>query len=289
MIESPRIIINADDFGLSSPVNDAVLDACERGILTSATIMANMPGFDEAVRGAKSLPKLGVGVHLNILRGSPLTDPARVPALVDRKGRFLDSPSGLWMLNIAGYLDIEQVELELAAQVSRAIDAGLNITHLDSEKHMHVMLPEVGAAACRVAARFGIRAIRVIRESTRQLPGVQRPPIAQLMKLRILNRQAEKLSAFASESGLKIADRFYGVAQTGGMIPDLYAKLFGELAPGSMEIMCHPAISDNASAGVRAPSWLDPLRVGEYRALLDPAVREALVASGAELINYGEL
>ena len=85
-----KIIINADDFGLNSAVNEAVLASAESGILSSATVMANMPGFFEATRGALSYPRLGVGVHLNLI-GPVLNSQAHGPAGLRRRPGPLSS------------------------------------------------------------------------------------------------------------------------------------------------------------------------------------------------------
>lgn len=283
-----RCIVNADDFGLSAAVNEAVLEACERGILTSATIMANMPGFAEAVRGAKTVPKLGIGVHLNFLRGRPLSDPARIPTLVGRDGRFLDG-AVFWRRSLFRRVDEGEAEEECVAQIRRVIDAGILPTHVDSEKHLHVLVPDIGAAVCRAAARFGIRAVRMIREPLRPLPRAPWPGVAGILKTAILNGRATRLVRMSQASGLRFADRFFGAALAGRMSAEVYRALFRRLPPGSVEIMCHPARSEDASAGVRSPSWLDRHRPGEYRALVDPSVVEAAASNDIELVTYGAL
>ena len=284
-----RIIINADDFGQSTAVNDAVLEACERGILTSATIMANMPAFEEAARSASSMRRLGVGVHLNILRGVPLSEPGRVSSLVDRRGRFLDSAGAFLARALVGRIDYDEVEAEFEAQVSRAVDFGISPTHIDSEKHLHVVFHRIGEAACRVAKRFGIKALRVVREPMSLLRVMPRASLSQTLKLMILNRQGSQLARVASREGLVFPDRSFGVALAGRMTAEVYSRLFRVVTPGTIEVMCHPAVSENASGGARSPGWLDRMRVEEYRALLDPAVKGAADSCGATLINYGDL
>ncbi|HPQ81384.1 MAG TPA: ChbG/HpnK family deacetylase [bacterium] len=284
-----RIIVNADDFGQSSAVNEAVMAACENGVLTSATIMANMPGFEEAARGAASMQKLGVGVHLNILRGVPLSEPSRIRSLVCRRGCFLDSAGAFLARALSGRIDYDDVEAEFAAQIGRVIDFGITPTHLDSEKHLHIAFPRIGRIACALAKRFGIGAVRIVREPVSLLRGMPKASLSQTFKLMILNRQGSALTRVASGLGLAFADRSFGVALAGRMDADIYRRLFRAVSEGSMEIMCHPATSGNASAGARSVGWLDRFRAEEYRALVDPAVKEALAASGSVLINYGDL
>jgi predicted glycoside hydrolase/deacetylase ChbG (UPF0249 family) len=288
MTGASRLIVNADDFGLSSPINEAVLEAAERGILTSATIMANMPAFDEAVRGAKDHPRLGVGVHLNLLRGWPLSPPSEIRSLLGRDGKLLGSASAfawrLWLRKI----DPAHLERECLAQVERVKAAGLRPTHLDSEKHLHLAFPLLGEIACRVANRTGVRCIRVARESHAFRVRVRTPKV-QAAKALFLTRQSFRFAAVARSYSLRFADHFFGIALTGRMIVDVYRTLFQSLPAGSIEIMTHPAAGEGAAAAAGEHSWLDRQRVAEYRALLDPATKEALAASGAQLITYGQL
>lgn len=289
MTQGRRIIINADDFGLAAVVNEAVAEAHERGVLSSATIMANMPGFEEAARIAKGHPRLGVGVHLNLLRGAPLSDPTGIRTLVDRRGRFPGSAAEVWKRFALRRIDPDELDRELSAQIRRAIDAGILPTHVDSEKHVHALIPALFKRICDVALRFGIRRIRVIREPFEFLRGMPRPGLAQAAKLLLLNRHGFWCARVAMRRGMRAADAFFGVAMTGRMTSEVYRTLFPALPEGTTEAMCHPAASEGAFASIGERSWLDRLGRAEYRALVDPAVREALEESGVSLATYGEL
>lgn len=289
MNKTVRAIVNADDFGMSASVNEAVQEACEYGVLTSATIMANMPGFDEAVRISLKTPQLGVGVHLNLLRGAPIIEPRFILGLVGNDGKFLENAGKLWYRFALDQVNEKVVDLELSAQIARVKDAGIEPTHVDSEKHLHILIPELGRIICRVAKRHGIECIRIIREPMWMLEGVRRPPIVQFAKLAFINRNSKKLSQMATACGLHFVDHFYGFSMSGMMEPQVYCALLRRALPGVMEIMCHPAVSPMASSGVRTPSWLDRYRRREYRALLDPATREAFTLENVELIHYGKL
>jgi hopanoid biosynthesis associated protein HpnK len=284
-----RVIINADDFGLSSAVNEAVFAAAESGALSSATIMANMPGFDEAVRGSRGNPRLGIGVHLNILRGRPVCDTSRVPSLTGRDGRFLESALSLAWRAFSGRLDAGEMEEEFAAQIERVIRCGISPTHVDSEKHTHLAFPTIGRAACRAAKRFGIKSIRVAREPAGLIEASQSPSLSQRLKAAFISRQSRKFARTASLQGLRFTDAFFGIALTGRMNADVMCSLFRALPSGTTEVMTHPAANADATGAAGQRSWLDRQRVAEYRALLDPAVRDALHESGASLITYREI
>ena len=154
-----RMIINADDFGLCEGVNKAVFEAHTRGVLTSATIMANMPAVDEAIAIAKKTPSLGVGVHLNATEGSPISAGREVRAIVGEDGKFKYSAYTLAMGSLVNKGVLEALEIELAAQIKSIIDKGIKPTHLDSHKHFHCFGP-IYRIVCSLAERFDIRAIR---------------------------------------------------------------------------------------------------------------------------------
>lgn len=284
-----KIIINADDFGLSSAVNEAVLEAARDGVLTSATIMANMPAFDEAVAGAKGIERLGVGVHLNILRGKPLYNPTLIPSLVDDEGKLIGSVPKLWMGFVLGTIKSGDIERELSAQIERVIEAGITPTHFDSEKHLHHLFPRFGLIACRLAKKYGVGRIRVVREPLFPLSQPMRAAPSQFMKAAIINQHGMWLARTARKHGLASVDRFYGLALTGRVTACAYRWVTENIKEGSVEIMCHPATQAGASTDAGEQSWLDHQRVNEYRALLDPDTIEAVENSGAELINYGQL
>src|SRR5437868_6370726 len=133
------LIVNADDFGLTSGVNRAVVEAHTRGILTSTTLMANMLAFDDAMRLAKANPGLGVGLHFNITQGKPVADASRVRGLLDEGGEFLGTSTALLRRALAGKLHVQEVEIELRAQIEKVLGAGLSLTHVDSHKHAHAL------------------------------------------------------------------------------------------------------------------------------------------------------
>jgi len=282
-----RIIINADDFGWSSAVNEAVLDAAENGVLSSATVMANMPGFEEAVREAKFLPKLGVGVHLNLLRGAPVRDPKTIKSLVGKDGRFLQDNSKLLLRFVMKQIYLEEVEEELSAQVKRVIDAGLKPTHIDSEKHMHILFPQLWHVVCKIALRFDVRRIRIAREFF--IAGLSLKSPKQLAKALVVKYRCKGLAKVAFKHGLHSTDNFFGIALAGNMTTSVYKKLFGRLPKGTTEIMCHPGAKETTPGEIACSGWLDRGRVKEYLALVDPKTKEALMKSGAELINFGDI
>ncbi len=141
-----KLIINADDFGYSRGVNYAIVDSHCAGILTSTTIMANMPGFDHAVELAHQTPTLGIGIHLTLTCGRPLL--SGHTTLVDDSGTF---PRLGFYEDPSTAVSLDEVRAEWTAQIERALAAGIVPTHLDSHHHIHTYknLPEVFAELAR--------------------------------------------------------------------------------------------------------------------------------------------
>ncbi|HYX70921.1 MAG TPA: ChbG/HpnK family deacetylase, partial [Terriglobales bacterium] len=151
--------MNADDFGMAESINEGILEAHRCGIVTSTTLLANGSAFDAAVAMARSAPKLGVGVHLNLTQGAPVADPAQVRSLLDGNGEFARTPAALLRGLVYGSVRLDEVERELSAQIEKVRVAGVAITHLDGHKHVH-MLPRAFPVVLGLAKRFGIPGVR---------------------------------------------------------------------------------------------------------------------------------
>jgi predicted glycoside hydrolase/deacetylase ChbG (UPF0249 family) len=277
-----KIIINADDFGLCSCVNEGIVLAHRQGSLSSATLMANMPGFDQAVALAGDNPRLGVGVHLNLVRGLPLSPPSAVSTLLGPDGRFLGSPGKLMRRLAAGRARREEVERELRAQIEKTLGAGIKPSHLDSEKHMHAY-PPVFRIAVRLASEYGIGRIRFIREFR-----LSRHP-AQSAKALLLSLWSARVRADIRSAGLVIPDRFYGICNSGRMTAAALRRLIERPGEGSVEIMVHPGFARPelfALEALTGPYYINRFREGELRAVTDPSVGALFDHPGRELINY---
>ena len=116
-----KLIVNADDFGLTNGVNRAIIEGHTRGAITSATLMANMPAFDAAVRLAKDHPSLGVGLHFNITQGRPVADASRVGSLIDDSGEFWGTSQAVLMTHAGRAVEYQEVVIELRAQIEKAV------------------------------------------------------------------------------------------------------------------------------------------------------------------------
>ncbi len=150
-----RFIVNADDAGLHPSVGRAVEILSEKGVVTSASLVAN--GMD--VENAVTLRNVSLGVHLDILRGRPLTHWQNVNSLVDENGAFLVDPVKLFKRYALGKVDHTQVEMEWRAQIERIIDLGVKPTHLTSHKHVHGW-PSLTRMAADLSKHYNIKWLR---------------------------------------------------------------------------------------------------------------------------------
>ena len=282
-----RLIINADDFGMTGSVNLAVLRGFREGVLTSATIMVNGTAYREAVSIARENPNLGVGVHLNILRGRPVLPPERIPSLVGHDGLFLRSTALLLRRFLRGRLNPREITEEFSAQIGTALADSVPVSHIDSEKHLHTLF--IGPAI-EAALRNGIRKIRLSRERAPFSPrGLLNKRFYNSLIIRACAGRARKLLA---ARGIFYPDYFFGIQCSGEMLPDCLVCLIAALPEGTSEIMTHPG---------RARCELDALRseFGRYDistrcedeldALLSPEVRDAIRRGGITLVSYRDL
>jgi len=286
-----RLIVNGDDFGFTRNTNAGILRAHREGILTSTTIMANGPAFDEAVRIALATPSLGVGCHVAIVDGSPVAPVAEIPSLIGENGRLPASVMELsWRLGRV--IRARDVEREMSAQIQRVTDAGITPTHLDTHKHAHLH-PTILKLLLRVAGDFGIRRIRRPIELIAPAVGGPAARSARAVHLKQWTSSLVTLTmtpffnASVDRCGVLTPDRFFGIALTGLMDASAMISVVKALNSGTAELMCHPGIHDSELD--RAHTRLKESREVELEALTDPGVRRAVIARGIKLIDYRDL
>lgn len=249
------LIVNADDFGRSPGINQAIIDCHVRGIVTSTTLMVNLPWADEAVAMWRATPGLGLGLHLNFCYGSPVTDPVHVPSLVRPDGQFVTDTG--WLRQHAAARDIST---EARAQIERFCDrAGKRPTHLDSHKYLH-SAPGIRTSVVEVASEYGLP----VRGVTAQ------------------DRAAIR------DAGLKTTDhfegRFHGLDGV-GVSTEILVMALRELPSGVSELMCHPGYVDEH---ILDSSYADD-REREVAALTSSDVRNELKRPGIRLTRFDEI
>ncbi len=218
-----NLIVNADDLGWTEGVNRGIAEAHRNGIVTSTSLLANGTAFASGVELARSTPGLGVGVHLNLSDGAPVAARELVTSLVNDSGEFEGGPESLLLRIASRGVELREVEQEWEAQIEKVRDAGIQPTHLDGHKHVH-MLPGLFEIALRLAKRYGIGALRVAHEASSlrsALSADDELHTATVLKQGVQARGLKLLARDAREQaerlGISTADYFCGIAQTGEM------------------------------------------------------------------------
>jgi predicted glycoside hydrolase/deacetylase ChbG (UPF0249 family) len=269
-----RLIINADDFGISRGVNIGIIEAAVMGVVTSASMIVNLPAFADALDRAVLCPTLSLGLHLNFTVGRPLT-PA--PSLTQRDtGEFFTLPALVARASL-GLLDSSDIARECLAQIDRMIEAGFPPTHLDSHRHVHAH-PAIFSVVARAAASRGIFQVRIPRESLRVNAGDWRATVKKTGLL--ICADLSRATAAADR-----AIDFAGISLQGGksFATRLFA-LIPQLKAGTTELMTHPGYAD-ASLAEQDGYTLE--RVTELRVLTSREFRDLLVRSGVTLTSFG--
>jgi chitin disaccharide deacetylase len=286
-----NLIVNADDLGWTEGVNRGIVEAFHHGIVTSASLLANGAAFAGGVKAARSAPGLGLGVHLNLSDGTPVADAESVMSLLNDDGEFAGGPQSLLLKRARRGLVLQEVEQEWEAQIQKVRDAGVQPTHIDGHKHVH-MLPGLFEIALRLAKKYGIGAIRVALEASplraalssgaKQHPGVILKQGVQARGLKLLARDAREE---AERAGIATADYFCGIAQTGQLTREGLTQLLKTLPEGTTELMCHPGYADEALG--KTATRLQGSRQTELEILTDTRIRNLVASQGIRLIDYG--
>jgi chitin disaccharide deacetylase len=254
-----RLIVTADDFGISPAVNEAIEDSHRRGILSAASLMVAGDAAADAVERARRMPRLGVGLHLVLVDGKPVLPPERLPDLVDGAGRF---PNTLTSLGARIYFSAavrRQAEAETRAQLEAFRATGLPLDHVNAHHHFHFH-PAVRDILIRLAPEFGIRAIRIPREPVFGAKNLMLAPFVASLRRRL------------DRAGIAHNDWQLGLSDTGAITAERTRKLLARLPDGVTEMYFHPAI-DNA----------------DHRALVDPGVAASLAQGGVTPIPFAAL
>jgi len=236
-----RLIVNADDFGLTEGVNRGIREGHERGIVTSTTLMACGKRFEEATSVAKALPSLGVGCHVVLVDGQPMANPPEIQSLlIAGSSRFQDKLMSFAAKAASGRLDENQIAAEIGAQIRKLQAAGVAVSHLDSHKHTH-MFPVVLRGLLRAAKTWGVRAVRNPFEP---LVFAKLSRWTRQFQLRLMSSFRRNFRHALDEAGIVAPDGCIGVAITGGLDQNAFRQLIESLPEGTWEFVSHPGYND---------------------------------------------
>lgn len=275
-----RLVVTADDFGLSREVNEAVEQAHRDGILTAASLMVSAPGADDAVARARRTPSLRVGLHLVLVEAWPTLPAGALPDLTDGQGLMRRDMERLGLDLALKPAARRQLAAEIRAQFEAYRATGLPLDHVNAHKHFHIH-PLIAGMVLRIGRDYGMRALRVPREprdllrraepSFQAKPALDTAPWAALLAVR------------ARQAGLLVPTRTLGLAWSGAMTPERVAALLRHLPDGLTELYTHPASAGGFPG--EAPGYR---YAAERDALIAPQAREAADRSGAERGGFSD-
>jgi predicted glycoside hydrolase/deacetylase ChbG (UPF0249 family)/2-polyprenyl-3-methyl-5-hydroxy-6-metoxy-1,4-benzoquinol methylase len=286
LFEPRLLVVNADDFGLSLSISEGIIEAHNKGIVTTTSVVPNGPAFAESIELLRHQPRLGIGVHLTLVGEDPLlSDPKSIPSLVNSKGLPYKGWKQFLAAAALGRIDPDDIRIELSAQMLRMQESlqsiGRQVDHLDSHQHLHLW-PLVGDAVLSLAREHHVSALRLPRISI----GARR---RHKLLAPGFNLLARRLASAAHAQGVATTGAFAGLAEAGRLadigIENIVSRLASTNA-ATAELGCHPgqgAPSDHANY-----KWGYDWR-RETNALCDPALPEVIASNGFVLGTYADL
>jgi chitin disaccharide deacetylase len=281
-----RLIVNADDFGLTAAVNRGIVEGHARGIVTSSTLMATGPAFSDAVQAATA--NLSVGCHVLLLDGQPVCDPRQIPSLTNTASREFERDLTTFATRaLCGRINAGDIQAEAEAQIRKLQSAGVQVSHVDTHKHAHIF-PQVLRPLLRAAQACGVRAVRNPYGKVALSVIASRPKLwKRYWETTVLNVFAEKFRRSVADAGMKTPDGSLGVVVTGALDERVFQLVLESIPEGTWELVCHPGYNDAELDKIR--TRLRDSRETELRLLTSTEAKQILAQNGVELISYQDL
>jgi hopanoid biosynthesis associated protein HpnK len=276
------LIVNADDFGLTSGVNRAVAELHSAGVVTSTSLIARAPASAEAIEIARSTPSLGVGCHVVLVDGEPVLPPERIPSLVNRRtGRFLSTLTAFLARLFTGRIRAAEIEAEASAQIALLQRHGLHLTHIDTHKHTHVFT-SVLRPVLRAARAADIHAVRHPFEPEWAIHAAVGVPLVRVAQITALRRLEPRFRKVLAQEGFVTTDGTIALARSGALDAATLRSLIQNLPAGTWELVTHPGYNDSDLARIRT-------RLRASRDLERSALAALKEFPSTNLISFAEL
>lgn len=280
-----QLIVNADDFGRSEEINEAIIVAYKEGVLTSASLMVTGDAFEQAVRLAKENPGLAIGIHLVTVVGRSQLPQSEIPSLVDRDRNFSNDPTAAGLKYFFSVRARRELRRELAAQFEKFHSTGLPLSHIDGHLHLHVH-PVIFNAALELGAKYGARRMRVPDEERRLALNFDRTnALGKTIHTILFGGLARHMKRKLRTRGFMFPERVYGNLQSGRMNERYFLYALDNLRAGTNEIYFHPALYGKG----RSLSADEQQCLIEFEALTSPQVKERLNDLNIRLTNYFDM
>lgn len=284
IVSVTRLIVNADDFGLTEGINRAIGELFQAGVLTSATLMANGAAFQHAVQTAKRNPGLAIGCHVVLVDGTAVAEPGSVASLLTPQGRLRNSLLGFIVDLQRGRISDAEIEAEAVAQIQRVQNAGILVTHVDTHKHTHLS-PRIAEPLLRAAKQCGVPAVRNPFEPAWSAR-LTRGALVRRLEVALLSNFDSSFGRLCSQYGIAATAGCIGVSATGQLNDQTLRALLRSAPEGTYELVCHPGYNDAALAAIR--TRLRDTRETERQALLSQ-LPSAIGSGRIQLLNFGDL
>lgn len=280
-ISMKRLIVNADDFGMTHGINRGIIEATANGIVTAASIMVTGWAFEEAVQLARENPNLDVGLHLSLTVGRPASDDPAVYRDLASHGTFRLGNRDLLINLILRKITPSVLHREIEAQFKKAVDTRLPITHIDGHESIH-LFPGIREIVFQLMGRYGIPSMRLSYE---------RIGLRKVWKLRRWKKASINLFGLFHQRqirrhGIRTTDYYYGTFDAGYLRKEELMATISNLEEGTSEIMCHPGYRDESFVRICGGRYLPDQ---ELKALMDAEVQELLHKRSVHLVGFKDL
>jgi predicted glycoside hydrolase/deacetylase ChbG (UPF0249 family) len=243
-----RLIVNADDFGLTPGVNAAILELSRAGVISSATIMAAAKHFLPAAQSTTSNNLLAIGCHVVLTDGIPVLPAEQIPSLIDPKapslGRFRPTLSGFLRDLASGRIKEPEIEREASAQIQRIRDYGLRVSHVDTHKHAHIF-PRVLRPLVRAAQAHKIAAIRNPFEPRWSVRATRNAGAMRRVAVRGFRIFQASFDRVTRQAGMVTPSGTIGLLATGRLNVESLRAILASMPDGIWELVCHPGYQDS--------------------------------------------
>lgn len=276
-----RLIVSADDFGLTKSISEGTVRACKDGIVTSINLLPTGRAFEESLYLLKELKLDGIGAHLALTETSPITDRAKISSLVTKKGSFRANYVSFFADLFLGRISMDSIYLELRSQLDRLKRVGLPINSINSHEHIH-MMPSILKVFIDLAKEYGIPFIRYPHGDKLVRPY----RLKKFFKLAVSAYFGHITGRTVRESGLYTTDNFLGIADSGNLTEDVLVRLIKNMPEGTTELVCHP--------GFLSPEVLERCIFqlnceAELASLTSLRVKKVIEDGGIKLVTIGEI
>jgi hopanoid biosynthesis associated protein HpnK len=294
-----EVIVNADDFGMSKGVNDAIVISSKLGVLTSTSIMANMPAFEDAINKINvNNMNIGIGIHISLTEGKSVLKPSEIPLLVDSYGHFKNSFASLFIQVMKSKSILQQIEIEIKAQFEKLHSFGVKLDHVNSHHHIH-MIPRIFSIVSKVATYYNYRSIRLIDESfivrfnNNYLNYYLYPLKTGNIVKKILLSSLAKMNKNKAQN-VWMPDHCFGVLHSGQMDLRALRHIFNSIQPGVTEIIIHPGLYNGPepaeSRNKKMEKWLQSSgRKVELETLLSDSIRYEIERNNIRLVRFSDI